>query len=90
MPFTGLHHGESPPLAWTLLVKLRVLPHCYFCRDQLKTVPLEGVEPVLLVFGLRHYYCPHCFQISTHTGSWLAVLLWPFQFTARFLNWMLD
>ena len=43
---------------------LFILDHrCRWCRDQvLKRAEPHWIDYPLIVVGLRHYYCPHCFM----------------------------
>ena len=70
--------------------KLTLPSHCHFCRDELRRVPFRGFELVRILYGVRRYYCPHCFQIVPRAGGWLAVLLLPLSLLVRFLRWMLS
>ena len=48
--------------------KLTLPSHCHFCRDELRRVPFRGFELVRILYGVRRYYCPHCFQIVPRAG----------------------
>lgn len=41
-----------------------------------------------MLFGLRHHYCPHCFEITIHPSTWLKVLCWPLVMIGRILRWI--
>jgi hypothetical protein len=51
---------------------------CSFCREYLRKVPLTAFWLMLLLFGFRRYYCPHCFQMRVRPGGWLKMALAPF------------
>lgn len=71
----------SPP-------KLRVEYKCYFCRESLKPIAPSIGERLLTLAGVRHLYCPHCFEVKLRPWGWLKVMLWPFVFVSRCLKWV--
>lgn len=73
----------SPMFSW-----LRMSYRCHFCRDPLKPIHYSFSEFVFSLFGMRHYYCPHCFEVTLHTGGWLRFIGWPFLLIWRFLCWI--
>jgi len=62
---------------------------CGFCLENLHPVPLDGVQLLLLLVGLRHVQCPHCFVIRLKPYGLLKPLAFPFWGAARIVRTVL-
>jgi len=54
---------------------LNYVPYrCSFCRENLKKLPLRGLDWLRLLLLLRPYHCPHCFCCSIRPFAWIGRL----------------
>lgn len=45
---------------------------CTFCRERLTPLPLEGAHYLRLIFLIRPFQCPHCFNCVDRPFGWIA------------------
>lgn len=59
---------------------------CSFCLKVMTPAPLMGLGYLLVLFGLRRQYCPHCFSSYLLPYGWLRYVLFPFRYVYISLN----